>query len=197
MRCLLVVVLLTSLPAETWAQGPSGLDMLDPAAIPIEERIQGQPKEVVAILGTNRGRHTEPICSLAYSPDGKYLAAGGQHGSLRVWHAQTLQEHTAFAAHNREVTAVAFSPDGKVWATASWEHGNDFGPAFEGHVKLWDAATGKPSAVLTGFKNQISHLAFAPDGKRLASVCWNKTVRLWDLTSLPPRLQTELRDFPT
>src|SRR5437899_9896404 len=65
------------------AQTPS-FDQLDAAAIPKEERIAGQPKELVAVLGSNRGRHWHHIICMARSPDGNYLACG-QWGGVRVW----------------------------------------------------------------------------------------------------------------
>jgi hypothetical protein len=77
MRFNLAIVVLTCLPLGAGAQGLPALDRLDFAAIPDEERFEDQPKELVAILGTNRGRMWVPILSLANSPDGKYLACGG------------------------------------------------------------------------------------------------------------------------
>jgi WD40 repeat protein len=191
-RCMGIVVAIW-LPAAAQAQTQSALDRLDAAAIPVEEHFAGQPKELVAILGTNRGRHSEPICSLVYSPDGKYLAAGGSHGKLHIWHAESLGEHAVLAAHNRDVTAVACAPDGKVWATASWEPGPDFGPAAEGYLRLWDRASGKQLATLGGHQGVIGVLSFAPDGNRLASGSDDRSVRVWDLNVNPPRLHAEIQ----
>jgi WD40 repeat protein len=191
LRCMGMVVALW-LPAAAQAQTLPALDRLDAAAIPVEEQFAGQPKELVAILGTNRGRHTEPIHALAYSFDGKFLAAGDDGGTVRVWHAETLREHAVFRAHGRDITAMACSPDGQLWATASWQPGNDFGPAFEGELKVWDAGTRKQLAMFGGHKSRIWHIAFSPDAKQLSSVD-DKTVSVWDLTAVPPRLQTQLR----
>ena len=68
------------------------------------------------------------------------------------------------------VTAVAISPDGSWLATAS----------YDGTVRLWDAATGRERATLTGHTEAVKGIAIAPDGTWLASLSEDRTARLWD-----------------
>jgi WD40 repeat protein len=67
------------------------------------------------------------VQALAYSPDGKYLAAGDGDGMTWLWDLAT-NKATAFKARVRTVYSVAFSPDGKTLASA---HG------YDNKVRLW------------------------------------------------------------
>ena len=109
--------------------------------------------------------HWGAVHSVAFSPDGKRLVAGGFHMTLRLWDAVTGKELYTRRKHRRSVVSVAFSPDGKRIAS-----GSD-----DGYVMLWDASTGE---VLLAFRGRV--IAFSPDGKTLASASEDKTVRIWD-----------------
>jgi WD40 repeat protein len=49
-------------------------------------------------------------------------------------------------------------------------------------IRLWDVATGRQIATLKGHDNYVHAVAFAPDGKTLASGSRGKTIKIWDLT---------------
>ena len=72
--------------------------------------------------------------------------------------------------HAKEVWSVAFSPDGSKLAA-----GDD-----DGKVKLWDTATGKELAALSGHAKGISSVAWPRDGQKLVTASYDQTARLWD-----------------
>jgi len=136
------------------------------------------PSGAVARLGEVRYRHVGRIFALAFSPDGKTLAAGGWDGSLRLWDVATRKELRQFVGHLGWIQSVAFSPDGKLLASAGKDK----------IIRVWETATGKELHRLMGHKERVQRLEFSPDGKMLASRDTYETFRpqalhLWDVTT--------------
>ena len=50
---------------------------------------------------------------MAFSPDGRRLATGGEENTVKIWDVQTGRELHTLRGHNGDVYAVAFSPDGR------------------------------------------------------------------------------------
>ena len=122
-----------------------------------------------------RARVPGPSVSVAFSPDGRRLAMGGERNTVKIRDLQTGQELQLWG-HKGEVYTLAFSPDddGRLVASA----GED------SVVKIWDSHTGKLVRNFRGHTGIVGSLAFSPDGRLLVSGSRDHSVKVWDLTQL-------------
>ena len=65
--------------------------------------------------------HTSPVWSVAFSPDGRFIASGSGDKTVKVWELETAQTVHTLRGHTSEVSSVAFSPDGRFIASGSWD----------------------------------------------------------------------------
>jgi WD40 repeat protein len=131
------------------------------------------PAAAIARLGTVRLRNGNGVTALAFSPDGKIVAAKDFDGQISLWDFATGRELRRL----RIVESVfneplAFSPDGKFLAS----------PTRKGKfLSLYDVATGAEARKLKLEGRWVPALAFSPDGKFLAWADENRAVVLWDI----------------
>jgi WD40 repeat protein len=122
--------------------------------------------------GTLRGHGRGPR-ALAFSPDGKKLAAGAYPSEeVLLWDVQRRRRIAAFGATRSEIASLAFSPDGSLLA------GGDEG----GRIRLWRIEMNEVAAELEGHEHDdVFAAAFSADGRTLLSASHDGTVRVWDL----------------
>ena len=109
---------------------------------------------------------------VAFSPDGKLLAAGNRYHTVRIWDVATRKEVKTLTGHMSDVWSIAFSPDGKTLAAAD----TDWKKASK--VKLWDTTTWKDRGALD-VPGEILSIAYSPKGDWLAVGSWDRTVRVF------------------
>src|SRR3954466_11748992 len=91
------------------------------------------------VVGTLEG-HTDPVYTIAWSPDGKTLVTGGFDNTVRLWDAATRKEIKRFDGHTGLVLAVAPAPDGKRLLSGSLDK----------TAKIWQVPGGGPVKDLAG-----------------------------------------------
>ena len=122
-----------------------------------------------------RFHHPSPLSSLAFSPDGRLLAAGGRDDpSLIVWDVESGSRRVQVSDGPGSAAALAFSPDGALLASAR-QCTHD--------VCLWDLATRQPRRVLRGHARSVISVAFSPDGALLATAGNDGMIGLWTVAT--------------
>ncbi len=106
-----------------------------------------------------------PLRAVAISPDGHFVAAGGESAVVHVWDVESGDLVTTFEGHEGAITALTYSPSGQFLASA----------ATDGTIKMWEMKELKYVRTMDG--GAVS-LQFSPDGKMLAAAFGS--LRLWD-----------------
>jgi WD40 repeat protein len=113
------------------------------------------------------------VMSVAYSPDGKILAAGDTKGEIRLYRVADGQQILLCQGHKNWVPSLAFSPDGRILASSSTDY----------TVKLWDSSTGQCLKTLNEHKDEVWSVDFHPNGNLLASGSDDSTIKLWEVST--------------
>jgi WD domain, G-beta repeat/Eukaryotic translation initiation factor eIF2A len=124
------------------------------------------------------------VNSIAFSPDGKHVAlgSGGDFKTcVSIWDLASAKELQRLINPGCEIVA-AFSPSGRFLASgaSSMSLANIPNPE-QSLVSVWETATGKKVAQFAGHHSGITAVAFAADGRTLASAGGDSSILVWDL----------------
>jgi WD40 repeat protein/serine/threonine protein kinase len=126
--------------------------------------------------------NTAPANSLAVDPGGRWLAAGGADGSIRVWELAAKAVLLEFGITARLAQPadpkVAFSPDGSRLVAG----GGD------GLLRVWDTATWRLLDTKHGHAPGIVALTFTADSRRIVSAGLEHSVMIWSVRPTAPQL---------
>ena len=121
--------------------------------------------------------HTGPITSLTFMGGaggrGVALVSASLDGTVRAFDCVRYRNFRTLAAPDMpQFVSVAVDAAGELVAA---------GGADPFNIYVWSLATGKLLDVLAGHEGPIPCLAFKPDASALASVSWDRTMRVWDV----------------
>ncbi|MBN9516946.1 CHAT domain-containing protein [bacterium] len=157
-----------ALSKENQLLAAGGFDHLGNSATVHIWSVAGQPTH----RGTLKGPGIDSVFGLAFSPDGKSLAAACGSSGLQIWSIDTVRtKPVAYIGHKKGLRSVRFSTDGKYIAASGHDDA----------VHIWQV--GKSTRPYADLKlpdnNGESRIAFSPDGNYLAASSLSANIRRW------------------
>ncbi|MDO0939178.1 hypothetical protein QQY66_48580 [Streptomyces sp. DG2A-72] len=117
------------------------------------------------------------VNTVAFSPDGRRMATGGDDRKIRIWDVTRPPKVIATAPGDQpeDVESLAYSADGRILVSG----------AYDGSVRIWDVAAGDTLELLIGLpahREAVFRVVLSPDGRTLATASADGTAGLWDVS---------------
>lgn len=107
--------------------------------------------------------------AVAFSPDGKRLAAGNLDGDIKIYDVDGAKEVKEIKAPDG-IWALAFTADGAKLASGGWDK----------TIKIWDVASGKDLNTIKAHMETVTALVFTADGQQVISAGLDGMVKIWN-----------------
>jgi WD40 repeat protein/Tfp pilus assembly protein PilF len=162
--------------------------------------------------------HDKQIMPVAFDPQNRFVASGDASGAIKIWNPDTAKEIASLMgeperpvyelAFNRKGTQLASAGGTELWTwdTSTWERIDRWHYAsrincaayaadgalacgtVDGSVYVHGALPHDAGFRLQGHNGEVVGVAFTPDGRRLVSAAFDRTVQMWDLATRQPVL---------
>lgn len=128
-------------------------------------------RRAVRVLGRDDPDRPERVGSLAFSPDGRWLASAGSDFLIRLWSVESGEEVRRFAGHTADINSVCWNARGDRLASA----------ADDSTVRVWDVVSGRQELRLRGHTGHATSVVFHPDQTHVISGSDDHSVGLWNV----------------
>src|SRR5262245_58886363 len=166
-------ILIDKVPGATFSLAPDGKSV---AAAGYDNARNSLIVQFDSETGNEIGRRMQlrkPVLSIAYSSDGKLIAANEERGHIRVWDRATGDERVALDAGGTTRHSLAFSPDGKTLVSAErlpW-------------LRRWDLVNTREHEPAAGHRKPVVFVAFMNGGTWVISGGLDHSFLVWDVAT--------------
>jgi WD40 repeat protein len=132
-----------------------------------EDKVNKLPK--IAKIQIDKTNITK-LSSVAFSPNGRYLLAGGKDRKLWLWNLKSGKLAKTFVGHSDIISSVAFSSNSQYAISGSRDR----------TVRIWNVSNGRLLDTYRGHNGFVSSVSFSSDGRYVLSGSYDKTLQFWD-----------------
>jgi WD40 repeat protein len=134
---------------------------------------QSNSKFEIKLVANTQITASAEVWSLAFSPDGKFIASGNNNGTIELFNRQTGDITKILSEHPNVIRSLVFIPQTNQLISGDGD----------GKIKVWNRKNSNLQKQLTGHSGSIWDLAISADGQTLVSCSQDETVRIWNLTT--------------
>ncbi len=166
------------------------LAALDNDKIPESERFEWQPKELVAVIGSDRLRNWWSISNVVFHPSGEFFVSTSQYGQARVWSTKTLkllmEDGEPGFPDSYTGVSICFSPDGKFFYAGRGKYAVDLTDPVHPNFRL---LAKRPEHKIREYERPV----ISPDGRWMVMAGRPSGIlEVWDISGNVPRFVKEI-----